>query len=172
MTTPSQKYNDSMILRLPVVLVAGFFLIGVAAGTHLMRTQVAVTDSMQHLIIYWGLLLITMSICVSALRVAEGMDMPVEETTHFPLDQQSDDFLLIEGIGPKFSEALKGAGIRTYAQLASMPESEIRACLKAAGYRSMPGLHTWREQARLASVGEWDRLKRLQDKLNGSRDDI
>jgi hypothetical protein len=78
-----------------------------------------------------------------------------------------DDLKVIEGIGPKIESVLQKAGIRTYAQLAVTGVTRLKSILNDAGVRAAPG--TWPEQARLAAVGDWDRLDALQNQLKGGR---
>jgi predicted flap endonuclease-1-like 5' DNA nuclease len=94
-----------------------------------------------------------------------------------PLDQDAalaagftvkgwDDLEVIEGIGPKIAELLRGNGIATFAQLADTPTARIQAILDEAGpqYRvANPG--TWSEQADLAARNRWQALRALQDVL-------
>lgn len=80
-----------------------------------------------------------------------------------------DDLTKIEGIGKKMQQALYAAGIKTYAQLATKSEDDLRAAIEAAGMRFSPSLSTWAEQAGFAAKGNWDGLKALQDSLVGGR---
>lgn len=84
---------------------------------------------------------------------------------------QEDDLTVIEGIGPKMSAALQAAGIATFERLATATEAEIAAAIEAAGMRFAPSLTTWAEQAGYAARGDWDGLKRLQEKLTAGRKD-
>ncbi len=77
-----------------------------------------------------------------------------------------DDLEIIEGIGPKIAELLRGAGIRTFAELADTPTTKIQSILDAGGptFRvSNPG--TWAEQADLCARNRWDTFKSLTDVL-------
>lgn len=87
-----------------------------------------------------------------------------------PVDSQKrevDDLRKIEGIGPKTATVLQGAGIRTYAQLSITSVSSLKSILNESGIRSNPD--TWPDQAKLAAVGDWDRLGALQSQLKGGR---
>ncbi len=79
-----------------------------------------------------------------------------------------DDLKKIEGIGPKIFSTLQAAGISTFAQLAATDVSRLRELLKEAGIR-LAHPDTWPEQAQLAANGNWDALKKLQDKLHGGK---
>jgi large subunit ribosomal protein L21 len=63
-----------------------------------------------------------------------------------------DDLKRIDGIGPKISNVLQAAGIRTFAQLAETDIAQLKDILKDAGVRANPG--TWPKQASLATVGQ------------------
>ena len=95
-----------------------------------------------------------------------GVEAPVPVPERAPAGP--DDLKRIEGIGPKIAGALEAAGIRTYAHLASMEESQLREIIREAGIRiGFPA--TWPEQARLAAAGEWEALEAFQAKLKGGR---
>ncbi len=82
----------------------------------------------------------------------------------------ADDLTAIEGIGPKISELLQQAGIRTFADLAASTPERIREILTAAGNRyKVHDPTTWPQQAKLAAEGKWDELKALQDQLHGGK---
>lgn len=81
-----------------------------------------------------------------------------------------DDLEVVEGIGPKIAEILRGAGIATWKQLAAADPAEIRATLEAAGPRFTahdPG--TWPQQAGLLAAGSWDEFKALAERLDGGK---
>jgi hypothetical protein len=80
-----------------------------------------------------------------------------------------DDLTVIEGIGPKISSLLKGAGIKTYRALADVSEEQLQDVLKNADFRALADPTTWPEQAKLAASGDWAGLKALQDQLQGGR---
>lgn len=81
-----------------------------------------------------------------------------------------DDLKKIEGIGPKISELLGNNGYTTFAELAAADVEKLREILASAGPRyKMHNPETWTEQAAIAAEGDWDKLKALQDKLDGGR---
>ena len=83
-------------------------------------------------------------------------------------EKATDDLKRIEGIGPKISASLQGAGITTFAQLAATEAPRLNEILDAAGLsRADPG--TWPEQAKLAAAGHWDELAALQKELKWGR---
>ncbi|GAB3267311.1 hypothetical protein GCM10027347_36060 [Larkinella harenae] len=103
---------------------------------------------------------------------AEVVETKTEETSTVEAAPAAaaDDLALVEGIGPKIAEALQGAGITTFAQLADSTPESIREILDNAGSQFAahdPG--TWPQQAALARDGKFDELKALQDELNGGR---
>jgi predicted flap endonuclease-1-like 5' DNA nuclease len=67
---------------------------------------------------------------------------------------QVDRLELIEGIGPKIAQALRTAGIDTFARLAGTDEPTLRAALAEANLRFAPSLSSWAEQARLLAAGD------------------
>ena len=81
-----------------------------------------------------------------------------------------DDLKKIEGIGPKIAEHLNNAGINTFQELADASLDQLKEILENAGPRyKMHDPGTWSEQAGIAASGDWDKLKELQDKLDGGK---
>jgi hypothetical protein len=78
-----------------------------------------------------------------------------------------EDLALIEGIGPKISKMLQGAGIASFADLAATNVEKLKKLLKAADLQADPT--TWPKQAKLAAEGKMEELQKLQDKLKGGR---
>jgi len=78
-----------------------------------------------------------------------------------------DDLARIEGIGPKAAQALRAAGIVTFAQLAKTGLEDVQAILNEAGLHMNP--ETWAEQAELAAAGDWQAFEKLQTALIGGR---
>ena len=85
-------------------------------------------------------------------------------------DVEPDDLKKIEGIGPKVSQLLVEAGIKTFAALADADQPTLQKVLDDAGsrYRIIDPA-TWPAQAKLAAEGRWDDLETLQDNLKGGR---
>lgn len=81
----------------------------------------------------------------------------------------ADDLTVIEGIGPKMSDALIAAGFDTFAKLAQATETELTAAIEAAGMRFAPSMATWAEQAGYAEREDWSGLENLQSSLSGGR---
>jgi large subunit ribosomal protein L21 len=81
---------------------------------------------------------------------------------------KADNLTKIEGIGPKVAKVLNDGGISTFEELSNAKVEDLQTLLNDAGLRMMdPG--TWPQQARIAADGDWDALKKLQDKLSGGR---
>ncbi len=84
--------------------------------------------------------------------------------------KESDDLVIIEGIGPKAAEALVAAGIDTFKKLIAASVDEINAILDASTNKVQHlDPTTWGQQAQLAMDGKMDELKKLQDELNGGK---
>ena len=80
----------------------------------------------------------------------------------------SDDLELIEGIGPKIAELLKGAGINTFDALAKAPVETVQAVLEAGGSKfNLAKPASWAEQAALAASGDWAAFDKLTEELVG-----
>jgi large subunit ribosomal protein L21 len=79
-----------------------------------------------------------------------------------------DDIELIEGLGPKMGQVLRGKGITTFAQIADAKADDLVAILKESGgrfiYASVP---TWAQQAALLRDGKMEEFKKLCDELVG-----
>tara|TARA_R110002153_G_scaffold133392_3_gene282367 strand:+ start:2377 stop:3027 length:651 start_codon:yes stop_codon:yes gene_type:complete len=83
---------------------------------------------------------------------------------------KKDDLKKIEGIGPKIASILTENGYGTFAELSKASVKSLEGILKEAGPRySMHKPGSWPKQAKLASNGDWDKLKALQDKLDGGK---
>ena len=80
-----------------------------------------------------------------------------------------DDLTVIEGVGPKMQNALRAAGIDTYAKMAQTSEDDFRAAIHAQGMRLAPSIPTWAEQAAYAAKGDFDGLSAFQDSLTAGR---
>lgn len=84
--------------------------------------------------------------------------------------RKRDDLKIIEGIGPKMEEALRNGGVKTFNKMSKTTSEKLKAILLKANTRfGIAATESWPEQARLASNGEFDKLKELQDSLNRGR---
>ena len=110
--------------------------------------------------------------------VAETVDapMPVAETVievstvaepvPMTAEQSDDDLTRLTGIGPKLAEAMKAAGICTYAQLTTMSVEDVSQALAGSNIRyNKASAESWAEQATLAAAGDWKGLKAHQAAL-------
>ena len=84
------------------------------------------------------------------------------------IQSEADDLVKIEGIGPKVAEALKAAGIVTFAQLAESKADDIQKILTETGLKMMSP-EGWIDQAKLAAKGDWKGFEKLQAKLVAGR---
>ncbi len=83
---------------------------------------------------------------------------------------KKDDLKKIEGIGPKIAELLSQGGIDSYESLSNAKGTIIKEILEKAGPRyKMHDPGTWKQQAKLAAKGEWEKLQKLQEELKGGR---
>jgi predicted flap endonuclease-1-like 5' DNA nuclease len=99
----------------------------------------------------------------------EPVAAPVKLVETAPTEPlKPDDLTALEGIGPKVNQLLQEAGIRTFAQLAVTPVSELKAILAPAGLQFIDP-SSWGEQAKLAAEGKFDELKILTNTLRGGR---
>ncbi len=80
-----------------------------------------------------------------------------------------DDLTRIEGVGPKIAGVLNSGGVTSFAQLGEMTPDQVSEILVQNGLGSHNPT-TWPLQAQLAAAGEWEKLKELQDKLDGGID--
>lgn len=121
-----------------------------------------------------------MGALVPAHAVADETNNPVQTFSADVEDDMSgavssatptiDDLLVIDGVGPKISTVLTGAGIKTFKQLAEAEVEQLQALLKDARIAgSLPT--TWPQQARLAADNKWDELKQLQEQIKNGKID-
>jgi predicted flap endonuclease-1-like 5' DNA nuclease len=85
-----------------------------------------------------------------------------------PKPVEPDDLTMIEGIGPKISDLLNGAGIRTFDELGNTEVDRLREILAAGGSAfQMADPASWPRQARLAAKQDWVGLQNLKQQLAG-----
>lgn len=81
-----------------------------------------------------------------------------------------DDLKIIEGIGPKISNFLRRNQVKTWSALSESKAEDIRSILEKGGaHFTLADPTTWPDQARLAAAGDWQKLKKLQEKLFAGR---
>lgn len=100
---------------------------------------------------------------------APKAEAPKAEAPKAKAAKGGDDLKRIEGIGPKFNDALIAAGIDTFAKLEKASEEELKAALEAAKLRFAPSLPTWAEQAGYLVRGDEAGFKAFTDKLVAGR---
>ncbi len=80
------------------------------------------------------------------------------------------DLQLVEGIGPKIAQLLVEHNILDLEDLSVTSVERLREILHEAGsHFAMADPTTWPQQAALGAKGEWEKLARLQDELDGGR---
>jgi predicted flap endonuclease-1-like 5' DNA nuclease len=82
-----------------------------------------------------------------------------------------DNLVIIEGIGPKFNEALCNAGIDSFVKVAASSEGDLRAAIELAGLKFAPSLSTWAQQADLLAKGDKAGFDALVARLVAGRDE-
>jgi len=105
----------------------------------------------------------------------EGERVPLEPVVKAEIPEpaveaeaEPDDLTRVEGIGPKMSSVLRGAGIETFEELAETEPNRLRQLLREERLQFADPT-TWPEQAALAAAGAWADLEALQEKLSGGR---
>ena len=78
---------------------------------------------------------------------------------------EGDDLSILDGVGPKYANALKASGVTTFAQLSQLSAEDIEAKLNDANEPLIAGhtAATWPRQATLASRQDWSALRRYID---------
>ncbi len=76
-----------------------------------------------------------------------------------------DDLSILDGVGPKYADALRASGVTTFAQLSEMTPEAIGETLAKANEPLIAGrtADTWPRQAKLAAGQEWSALRRYID---------
>jgi predicted flap endonuclease-1-like 5' DNA nuclease len=76
-----------------------------------------------------------------------------------------DDLSILDGVGPKYADALRTAGVTTFTQLSQMTPEAIGETLAKANEPLIAGhtADTWPRQAKLASDKDWSALRRYID---------
>jgi predicted flap endonuclease-1-like 5' DNA nuclease len=75
----------------------------------------------------------------------------------------------IEGIGPKIGDALRAAGLDSFARLAGVSDDALREALARAELRFAPSLGSWAAQARLLADGDEAGFEALTARLTAGR---
>ncbi|MDH4144263.1 MAG: hypothetical protein OEY23_03735 [Acidimicrobiia bacterium] len=74
----------------------------------------------------------------------------------------------IEGVGPRFADALRRAGLQRFVDVAEASETQLRTALADGGLGHAPSLPTWSQQARYLAAGDLDSLAVYQRHLTSS----
>lgn len=78
----------------------------------------------------------------------------------------------VEGIGPQIANILINNGIMDLEDLSNTSVGKLERILENAGSKyNIADPSTWPEQAALGAKGDWEAMKKLQDKLRGGRRD-
>ena len=81
-----------------------------------------------------------------------------------------DDLERIEGVGPAFSRALQGSGLRTFAAIRDADELILRGALDRANLKLAPSLPTWSRQAGYLAAGDQDGFAAYTEDLVAGQD--
>ncbi len=107
---------------------------------------------------------------IAAVAATTGDD---EQSSIYTGLFSSDNFQIIEGVGPKVNEVLIAAGYKNWSDLAKADSTDLRRHLDEAGKRfSLCDPVSWPHQARLADAGEWDELIRYQKFTDAGRETV
>jgi predicted flap endonuclease-1-like 5' DNA nuclease len=83
---------------------------------------------------------------------------------------KKDDLKKVEGIGPAIEKLLHAAGITTFKKLSTTAASTVKKILDKAGPRfKMHDPKTWPKQSGMAAKGDWAKLTKWQDELDGGK---
>ncbi len=83
---------------------------------------------------------------------------------------KKDDLTKIEGIGPAIQKLIYAAGVTTFKGLSKKDANWINGVLDKGGPRfQMHNPETWSKQAGMAAKGDWDKLQKWQDEMDGGR---
>lgn len=91
------------------------------------------------------------------------------EGAKLAIDAEGDDLTVIEGIGPKYRDALHAASVTSFTQIAALTDEALTEIIRNAGMRRPASVPSWAEQAALAAKNDWEGLARLQESLTGGR---
>jgi len=78
---------------------------------------------------------------------------------------EADDLTKIKGIAAGYQRILNEAGIRSYSDLASASEDDLRAIFREASRAAPVGIETLPQQAAYAAKGDWEGLQAFQDSM-------
>lgn len=90
----------------------------------------------------------------AAPETVSSSTLPVIDTGVKPFSAQ--DLEIIDGIGPKIAAVLIAAGIRSFDQLSSMSEADLKQIVNEGGIRLTSSLSSWAAQSAYAARGDWE----------------
>ncbi len=102
----------------------------------------------------------------AALAAQKAAPAPMATAAPKAAVAKDDDLEVVEGVGPKVNELLRGAGITTWRQLSNTSPDRIREILNAGGERfRILNPNSWPKQAKLLADGDMDGFKKYADYL-------
>lgn len=105
----------------------------------------------------------------AAHDVAQPLETKTKPAAQTAEADEPDDLERIEGIGPKYRDALYAQGITKFDQIAAMTVQQIAEVIQKAGMRRAASIDTWADQAKYAADGDWEGLNQFQARLKGGR---
>jgi predicted flap endonuclease-1-like 5' DNA nuclease len=84
-------------------------------------------------------------------------------------DDHRDNLTLIEGIGPRYQQALYAVGINTFAQLSGASDETLTRAVAGIGVARPASLDTWAEQAAYLARGDRAGFDQLVARLKSGR---
>jgi hypothetical protein len=126
-------------------------------------------DTSLTILLFIGIAFFFLMIIVGWLTSSRKQDqVEVTNDAKKSTNQNADDLVKIEGIGPKVAKVLTEAGITTFDELAHAKTDDVQSALNAAGLQMM-NPEGWIAQAKLAAKGDWAGFEKLQSELKGGR---
>jgi hypothetical protein len=126
-------------------------------------------DTSLTILLFIGIAFFFLMIVVGWLTSSRKQDqVEVTNDAKKSANQDADDLIKIEGIGPKVVKVLKEAGITTFDELAHAKTDDVQNTLNAAGLQMM-NPEGWIAQAKLAAKGDWAGFEKLQSELKSGR---
>jgi hypothetical protein len=126
-------------------------------------------DTSLTILLFIGIAFFFLMIIVGWLTSSRKQDqVEVTNDAKKSADQDADDLVKIEGIGPKVAKVLKDAGITTFDELSHAKIDDVQNVLNAAGLQMM-NPEGWIAQAKLVAKGDWAGFEKLQSELKGGR---
>jgi predicted flap endonuclease-1-like 5' DNA nuclease len=102
----------------------------------------------------------------AALAAQKAAPAPMATAAPKAAVAKDDDLEVVEGVGPKVNELLRGAGITTWRQLSNTSPDRIREILNGGGERfRILNPNSWPKQAKLLADGDMDGFKKYADYL-------